>query len=113
MSVNGNAQQIILVDEGYARQLQWEHCGELLDEISERHDPKIGEVESRFRELVGREDDGFEVVWQQLDLAIQDMYLEMVARAFWEGARLGLRLQVRELVVVGNGRAHSEMAEVV
>ena len=113
MSVNGNAQQIILVDEGYARQLQWEHCGELLDEISERHDAKIGEVESRFRELVSREDDGFEVVWQQLDLAIQDMYLEMVARAFWEGARLGLRLQVRELVVVGNGRAHSEMAEVV
>ena len=113
MSVNGNTQKIILVDEGYARQLQWDHCGELLDEISERHDPKIGEVEARFREVVGREDEAFEVIWQQLNLAIQDMYLEMIARAFWEGARLGLRLQVGELVFAGNGYARSEVVVVV
>ena len=113
MSVNGNTQKIILVDETYARQLQWEHCGELLDEISDRHDPKIGEIESNFRELVDRDDDELEAIWQQLDLAIQDMYMEMNAKAFWEGVRLGLRLRVGELVVAGNGHVRSEGGEVV
>ena len=113
MSENSKTKQIILVDEAYAQQLQWDHCGKSLDEISERHDPKIGAVELRFRELVGLEDEAFEVIWQQLDLVVQDMYLEMIATAFWEGARLGLRLQVGDLVFAGNGYARPEVVVVV
>ena len=75
-------------------QLQENCCGVLEEDICERHDPIMGELEAVFRKAAGWEDDNtaIEVAWQRLELAIQDMYMEMVLASFVVGIRYGAGL---------------------
>ena len=112
MARNGKNRHYVLVNEKAAVHLQWEHCGQLLDVITSQHDAVIGKYESNLREMIGREDEEFEIAWQQHELAVQDMITDMISTAFWEGVNFALGMQVKGLMVEKNGRARPLFREV-